>query len=101
MRGSGGRYKGASINGKERAPPFMVDLLQAPPFSPPHSAGIGRTGVFITMETAMQLIEKKQPVYPLDLVRKMRDQRAMMVQTGVRHSTGHNKLSAGGFTVTD
>ncbi|XP_048882721.1 tyrosine-protein phosphatase non-receptor type 3 [Brienomyrus brachyistius] len=49
------------------------------------SAGIGRTGVFITMETAMQLIEKKQPVYPLDLVRKMRDQRSMMVQTGSQY----------------
>ncbi|NXG48746.1 PTN3 phosphatase, partial [Psilopogon haemacephalus] len=45
------------------------------------SAGIGRTGVLVTMETAMCLIEKNQPVYPLDIVRKMRDQRAMMVQT--------------------
>ncbi|NWR47931.1 PTN3 phosphatase, partial [Regulus satrapa] len=45
------------------------------------SAGIGRTGVLVTMETAMCLIEMNQPVYPLDIVRKMRDQRAMMVQT--------------------
>ncbi|NXP76654.1 PTN3 phosphatase, partial [Ramphastos sulfuratus] len=45
------------------------------------SAGIGRTGVLVTMETAMCLIENNQPVYPLDIVRKMRDQRAMMVQT--------------------
>ncbi|KAG2459381.1 tyrosine-protein phosphatase non-receptor type 4 isoform X1 [Polypterus senegalus] len=45
------------------------------------SAGIGRTGVLITMETAMCLIECNQPVYPLDIVRKMRDQRAMMIQT--------------------
>ncbi|NXX88189.1 PTN3 phosphatase, partial [Centropus bengalensis] len=45
------------------------------------SAGIGRTGVLVTMETAMCLIERNQPVYPLDIVRKMRDQRAMMVQT--------------------
>lgn len=48
-----------------------------------HSAGIGRTGVLVTMETAMCLIERNQPVYPLDIVRKMRDQRAMMVQTSV------------------
>ncbi|EMP36602.1 Tyrosine-protein phosphatase non-receptor type 3 [Chelonia mydas] len=47
------------------------------------SAGIGRTGVLVTMETAMCLIERNQPVYPLDIVRKMRDQRAMMVQTSV------------------
>ncbi|XP_026872433.1 tyrosine-protein phosphatase non-receptor type 4b isoform X2 [Electrophorus electricus] len=45
------------------------------------SAGIGRTGVLITMETAMCLIEHSQSVYPLDIVRTMRDQRAMMIQT--------------------
>ncbi|XP_075777721.1 tyrosine-protein phosphatase non-receptor type 3 isoform X2 [Pelodiscus sinensis] len=49
------------------------------------SAGIGRTGVLVTMETAMCLIEKNQPVYPLDIVRKMRDQRAMMVQTSTQY----------------
>lgn len=47
------------------------------------SAGIGRTGVLITMETAMCLIECNQPIYPLDIVRTMRDQRAMMIQTPV------------------
>nr|KAG5708397.1 hypothetical protein BaRGS_034428 [Batillaria attramentaria] len=45
------------------------------------SAGIGRTGVLITMETAMYLIEANQPVYPLTIVRQMRDQRAMLIQT--------------------
>uniref|UniRef100_UPI00358F5A33 tyrosine-protein phosphatase non-receptor type 4 isoform X2 n=1 Tax=Myxine glutinosa TaxID=7769 RepID=UPI00358F5A33 len=45
------------------------------------SAGIGRTGVLITMETALCLLENEQPVYPLDIVRCMRDQRAMMIQT--------------------
>ncbi|XP_034142678.1 tyrosine-protein phosphatase non-receptor type 4 [Esox lucius] len=45
------------------------------------SAGIGRTGVLITMETALCLMECSQPVYPLDIVRTMRDQRAMMIQT--------------------
>ncbi|XP_068003533.1 tyrosine-protein phosphatase non-receptor type 3 isoform X4 [Melanerpes formicivorus] len=49
------------------------------------SAGIGRTGVLVTMETAMCLIENNQPVYPLDIVRKMRDQRAMMVQTSSQY----------------
>lgn len=47
------------------------------------SAGIGRTGVLITMETALCLMESGQPVYPLDIVRTMRDQRAMMIQTPV------------------
>ncbi|OQV16452.1 Tyrosine-protein phosphatase non-receptor type 4 [Hypsibius exemplaris] len=45
------------------------------------SAGIGRTGVLILMETAMCLIEANEPVYPLDIVRAMRDQRAMLIQT--------------------
>ncbi|XP_019737954.1 tyrosine-protein phosphatase non-receptor type 4 [Hippocampus comes] len=45
------------------------------------SAGIGRTGVLITMETALCLMECGQPVYPLEIVRTMRDQRAMMIQT--------------------
>ncbi|KAG0423443.1 hypothetical protein HPB47_000802, partial [Ixodes persulcatus] len=47
------------------------------------SAGIGRTGVLVLMETAMCLVEAHEPVYPLDLTRDMRDQRAMLVQTPV------------------
>lgn len=49
------------------------------------SAGIGRTGVLITMETAMCLIETNDPIYPLDIVRKMRDQRAMLIQTTAQY----------------
>ncbi|XP_060103808.1 tyrosine-protein phosphatase non-receptor type 3 isoform X2 [Heteronotia binoei] len=49
------------------------------------SAGIGRTGVLVAMETAMCLIERNQPVYPLDIVRKMREHRAMMVQTSSQY----------------
>ncbi|XP_029360195.1 tyrosine-protein phosphatase non-receptor type 3 [Echeneis naucrates] len=45
------------------------------------SAGIGRTGVLITMETALSLLDKSQPVLPLDIVKTLRDQRPMMVQT--------------------
>jgi len=45
------------------------------------SAGIGRTGVLILMETALCLIEANQSVYPLDLTRTMRDQRPAMIQT--------------------
>jgi len=45
------------------------------------SAGIGRTGVLILMETAACLIESNQAVYPLDLTRTMRDQRPAMIQT--------------------
>ncbi|KAM6994609.1 tyrosine-protein phosphatase non-receptor type 3 [Tautogolabrus adspersus] len=45
------------------------------------SAGIGRTGVLITMETALRLLDEGRPVFPLDIVKTLRDQRAMMVQT--------------------
>ena len=45
------------------------------------SAGIGRTGVLILMETAACLIEANQAVYPLDLTRNMRDQSPAMIQT--------------------
>ena len=53
------------------------------------SAGIGRTGVLITMETALTLVDEGRPVFPLDIVKTLRDQRAMMVQTTVqRHRAG-------------
>ncbi|XP_078109105.1 tyrosine-protein phosphatase non-receptor type 3 isoform X2 [Sander vitreus] len=45
------------------------------------SAGIGRTGVLITMETALTLLDEGRPMFPLDVVKTLRDQRAMMVQT--------------------
>nr|XP_027194217.1 tyrosine-protein phosphatase non-receptor type 4-like [Dermatophagoides pteronyssinus] len=48
------------------------------------SAGIGRTGVLILMETGICLIEANQPVYPLELVRIMRNQRAMLIQTSTQ-----------------
>uniref|UniRef100_A0A3P8P3M7 protein-tyrosine-phosphatase n=1 Tax=Astatotilapia calliptera TaxID=8154 RepID=A0A3P8P3M7_ASTCA len=48
------------------------------------SAGIGRTGVLITMETALSQLDQGQPVSPLDIVKTLRDQRAMMVQTTVQ-----------------
>ncbi|XP_077454653.1 tyrosine-protein phosphatase non-receptor type 3 isoform X1 [Stigmatopora argus] len=45
------------------------------------SAGIGRTGVLITMETGLTLLDRGLPVFPLDIVKTLRDQRAMMIQT--------------------
>ncbi|CAD6186012.1 unnamed protein product [Caenorhabditis auriculariae] len=50
------------------------------------SAGIGRTGVLILMETASCLVESNEPVYPLDIVRNMRDQRAMLIQTAGQYT---------------
>lgn len=45
------------------------------------SAGIGRTGVLISLETAMNLIEREHPVQPIEMVQQMRSQRAMLIQT--------------------
>lgn len=84
-----GSYRSVMRILKEEGPyrPWMwatfQTLLFIRVFSCFDSAGIGRTGVLITMETAMCLIECNQPVYPLDIVRTMRDQRAMMIQTPV------------------
>ena len=47
------------------------------------SAGIGRTGVLILMETAMCRIVANEPVYPMSILMKMRDHRAMLIQTNV------------------
>ncbi|CAF2905605.1 unnamed protein product [Rotaria sp. Silwood2] len=49
------------------------------------SAGIGRTGVIILMETALCLIETNQPIFPLDIVRQMREQRLGMIQTASQY----------------
>lgn len=49
------------------------------------SAGIGRTGVLILMDTALCLIENEEPVYPLEIVKMMREQRAMMIQNASQY----------------
>ncbi|XP_058055013.1 tyrosine-protein phosphatase non-receptor type 4 [Anopheles bellator] len=51
-----------------------------PPIIVHCSAGIGRTGVLILMDTALALMEAREPIYPLDIVQAMRDQRPCMVQ---------------------
>ena len=47
------------------------------------SAGVGRTGVLIFMETVFNMIEAAEPVFPLEIVRRMRDQRCSLIQTPV------------------
>jgi tyrosine-protein phosphatase non-receptor type 4 len=45
------------------------------------SAGIGRTGVLILMETAICIMEAGEPIYPIKILQDMRKQRAMLIQT--------------------
>jgi protein tyrosine phosphatase len=49
------------------------------------SAGVGRTGVFITVETACCLIEAGVAVYPEQMLDTLRDQRPSLIQTPVRY----------------
>ena len=48
-----------------------------------YSAGVGRTGVLIAVEVAMNMIEASEPIDLMDITRKMRDQRGMMIQSPV------------------
>ncbi|CDS41475.1 tyrosine protein phosphatase non receptor type [Echinococcus multilocularis] len=45
------------------------------------SAGIGRTGVVILLDTAMDMIHAQSPVRPIEMVREMRMFRKRLVQT--------------------
>ncbi|XP_065896646.1 tyrosine-protein phosphatase non-receptor type 4-like [Dysidea avara] len=49
------------------------------------SAGIGRTGVLMAVETALCMLECMEPVNPLDIVRVMRNQRGMLIQTPAQY----------------
>lgn len=40
--------------------------------------------MLITMETAMTLMENEKPVYPLEIISLLREQRAMLVQAPVQ-----------------
>ncbi|XP_061383655.1 tyrosine-protein phosphatase non-receptor type 4 isoform X1 [Danaus plexippus] len=56
-----------------------------PPMIVHCSAGVGRTGALILAETALELLGRKQPLYPLDLVRAMRTQRPMCIQNASQY----------------
>ena len=47
------------------------------------SAGVGRTGTFITIDTEMQRIEAEDVVDIHGCIKKLRDRRVFMVQTSV------------------
>ncbi|GIX81886.1 tyrosine-protein phosphatase non-receptor type 4 [Caerostris darwini] len=49
------------------------------------SAGVGRTGVLILVETALAYMDADEPIYPLELLKTMRNQRVMMVQTAIQY----------------
>ena len=44
---------------------------------------MGRTGVLIAVEVAMNMIETMEPIDLMEITRKMRNQRGMMIQSPV------------------
>ena len=65
---------------------YIYNLTFFPYF---RSAGVGRTGVLIAVEMAMNMIEALEPIDLMEITRKMRNQRGMMIQSPVgRHGRG-------------
>ena len=48
------------------------------------SAGVGRTGIFITLDTMLQRMERENNLNIPEFVKEMRSRRVLMVQTEVR-----------------
>ena len=48
------------------------------------SAGVGRTGTFITLDSMMDMAAREQQINVLDFIYRMRTKRVKMVQTPVR-----------------
>lgn len=65
--------------------PDADERLLDPPMIVHCSAGVGRTGALILAETAIELLARRQPLYPLDLVRAMRTQRPMCIQNASQY----------------
>lgn len=53
------------------------------------SAGVGRTGTFIALDTLMSQMESSDEVDIFGLIRSMRMNRCLMVQTEVRSCYGN------------
>ena len=55
---------------------------------PPYSAGVGRTGTFITIDAMMERLKEKDNLNIYQFVTEMRSSRTFMVQTMVSEYIG-------------
>lgn len=73
------------------------ERLLDPPMVVHCSAGVGRTGVLILAECALELLARGQPLYPLEMLRAARAQRPMCIQNAVSKLVGRDRGGSGNF----
>ena len=62
----------------------LIRILTYACFSSPFSAGVGRTGTFITLDAMMERLKERNDLNIFEFVNEMRTRRMNMVQTLVR-----------------
>ena len=69
---------------------FIRCVRKVHPYSDPNtllvhcSAGVGRTGTFIVLDSMLERMKTKDTLNLYDFVKQLREQRVLMVQTSVR-----------------
>ena len=64
------------------------------------SAGVGRTGTFITIDMVLQQVEQEGRINIMDIINQLRHKRMKMVQTPVRNHIIKRKLLIKQFSLS-
>ena len=70
---------------------MSVTVCDTNPFSFSFSAGVGRTGTFITIDHVLEQVRKENSVNIPEVINKIRRQRMKMVQTVVGGMCMHHQ----------